>query len=71
MEYLIWSIEHGAWWRPDRCGYTLRLHEAGRYALEDARQIVKDANIVHFHECLIPLEAVENAAGLEDIGRLR
>lgn len=71
MEYLIWSIEHGAWWRPNRCGYTLRVQDAGRYTREDAAQIVKDANVIKFHECLIPLEAVENAAGLEDIGRLR
>jgi hypothetical protein len=26
--YLIWSIEHGAWWRADRRGYTRHLDEA-------------------------------------------
>lgn len=67
MESLIWSIEHGAWWRPDRCGYTVRLHEAGRYSVDDAADIVRRANVVNINECLIPLEAVENAAGLEDI----
>lgn len=71
MEYLIWSIEHGAWWRPEHFGYTLRLYEAGRYSREEAERIVTKANIVNFHECLIPIEAVENATGLEDVWGLR
>ena len=42
--FLIWSEEHGAWWRPGRAGYTRSIREAGRYSLEEAGDIVKKAN---------------------------
>jgi hypothetical protein len=29
--YLIWSIEHQAWWGPDQAGYVHQLSRAGRY----------------------------------------
>jgi hypothetical protein len=35
-EYLIWSNEHGAWWRSGSQGYTTSLQQAGRYSREDA-----------------------------------
>lgn len=35
-EYLIWSNEHRAWWRPRAQGYTIDLKRAGRYTREDA-----------------------------------
>ena len=38
-KYLIWSHEHGAWWRPNSAGYTLYLGEAGRYEREEAIRI--------------------------------
>ncbi len=59
--YLIWSIEHGAWWRPDRRGYTRHLDEAGRYPHVDALEILDDANGQGrlCHECLIPVFCVE------------
>jgi hypothetical protein len=38
--YLIWSNQHGMWWRPRRSGYTQIIEEAGRYAAEEARLIV-------------------------------
>ncbi|HWK10849.1 MAG TPA: hypothetical protein VNR64_12400 [Vicinamibacterales bacterium] len=60
--YLIWSIEHDAWWRPGERGYTRTLTEAGRYAEPRARAIVQRANMVRTNECLIPLAA----AGLSD-----
>lgn len=37
--YLIWSNEHGAWWRPGRCGYTMMVQSAGRYARGEALAI--------------------------------
>ncbi len=32
----IWSREHGAWWRAERCGYTVHAEAAGLYAFADA-----------------------------------
>lgn len=56
-EYLIWSIEHTAWWAPARLGYTTDLQQAGRYTHADAAQIVKQANgdARACHECMIPV----------------
>ena len=62
-EFLIWSIEHTAWWRPGRCGYTCKLEEAGRYSRAEAADIVEHANIASFNECAIPLlECVSGAS---------
>jgi len=44
-KWIIWSIEHGAWWRPRERGYTLHREEAGEYTFEDAVHIVQGANI--------------------------
>ncbi len=44
-KWLIWSIEHGAWWRAGERGYTLHREEAGEYSFEDAVRIVQGANI--------------------------
>lgn len=38
-EYLIWSWEHCAWWRPNRLGYTKEVREAGIYTLAEAAEI--------------------------------
>ena len=43
-KWLIWSIEHDAWWRPEKKGYTCVLKEAGVYSYEDACKIVEGAN---------------------------
>lgn len=40
MNYLIWSYDHNAWWRPNECGYTERIEEAGRYTASTAGRIV-------------------------------
>lgn len=32
----IYSYEHGAYWRPDRKGYTFHEEAAGIYTLQDA-----------------------------------
>ena len=54
--FLIWSIEHNAWWRPASCGYTQVLAEAGRYDRDEANQILRQANIIRTNECKIPVE---------------
>lgn len=59
MKYLIWSIEHKAWWRPNSFGYTRTLSEAGRYEEEKARLIVNRANTIETCECLIPESCVQ------------
>ena len=43
-DWLIWSEEHGAWWRAHRVGYTRLLAEAGRYEKAQAEEIVTQAN---------------------------
>ena len=44
--WLIWSIEHNAWWMPNECGYTSKRDKAGRYSLETACKIVAQANLM-------------------------
>ena len=58
MTFLIWSIEHDAWWRPGWQGYTRRLDEAGRYTREAADEILERANRVKVNECAIPLDCL-------------
>jgi hypothetical protein len=41
--YLIWSHEHGAWFGPERRGYTLQLAGAGRYSHAEAMDICHNA----------------------------
>lgn len=43
--WLIWSIEHRAWWKPNACGYTKRIAKAGRYTALEAMNIVASANV--------------------------
>lgn len=54
-QWLIWSIEHNAWWAPNEQGYTPYRSMAGKYSTEDASRIVKSANI---GELNIPNEAM-------------
>lgn len=42
--YLIYSNEHGAWWRPGSMGYTRIIGAAGRYSGEEAKRICENAN---------------------------
>lgn len=43
--WVVWSIEHGAWWGPDRCGYyTSLVGGAGLYTEAEAKQIEREAN---------------------------
>jgi hypothetical protein len=39
-DFVIWSWEHVGWWRPNHCGYTEELNDAGRYSFEEASKIV-------------------------------
>lgn len=43
-KWLIWSLEHDAWWRRNSQGYTHNLEAAGRYSYEEALQITAGAN---------------------------
>lgn len=40
MKYLIWSFEHGMWWKANRSGYAFTVREAGRYTPEEAIEIL-------------------------------
>jgi hypothetical protein len=53
--FVIWSIEHEAWWAPDECGYTPVLAEAGLYTDVDSARILARANLLAFNECRIPI----------------
>jgi hypothetical protein len=44
-EFLIWSNQHGMWWRPNRRGYTQIIDEAGRYSADEAEAIVRQATV--------------------------
>ena len=37
--FLIWSNQHGAWWRPNSQGYTGFAKSAGLYTLDEAKSI--------------------------------
>jgi hypothetical protein len=38
-KYLIWSIDHGGWWKPNRRGYTKNRSSAGLYSMQEAKAI--------------------------------
>jgi predicted RNase H-like nuclease (RuvC/YqgF family) len=42
--YLIWSNEHSAWWGPGQLGYVTDPARAGRYTLQQAKEICFEAN---------------------------
>lgn len=43
QRWLVWSNQHGMWWRPNRSGYTAFIEEAGRYSRAEAERIVAQA----------------------------
>lgn len=53
-KYLIWSNEHGAWWRPGWIGYTRTESQAGRYDKKEAMRICKDAAIATPQDAVKP-----------------
>jgi hypothetical protein len=44
MDWLIWSIEHNAWWKPDARWYTTHRDQAGRHDTKLALKYVWEAN---------------------------
>lgn len=52
--FLVWSNEHGSWWRPGHMGYTRIIAQAGRYSRIEAECICHYAN-----HCLKPDEVNE------------
>jgi len=61
--YVIWSIEHDAWWLPNEWGYTRHMKNAGMFPQGRAKQIISNANAHrgqgNDHECMIPVECVD------------
>ena len=37
--YLVWSVQHNAWWRDNLAGYTKRVLYAGLYSKAEALNI--------------------------------
>jgi hypothetical protein len=70
-EYLIWSEEHWAWWRPARRGYTTSMRQAGRYPKDEAEAICSSANFgLNFNEVPVPITpAIRTALELKGSGR--
>lgn len=63
-EYLIWSNEHNAWWRPNSRGYAVDSTAAGIYSFNEARGICwkgRDGwtkSDVTPDEIMVPLEGI-------------
>jgi hypothetical protein len=68
-KFVIWSIEHDAWWRPGWAGYTRELAAAGRYDQAGADEILARANFVKVNECAIPLACLGQAFACPRCGR--
>jgi hypothetical protein len=70
---VIWSEEHGAWWAPDRHGYTRSLNMAGRYSREEATLICEQANKYCaagiWNECCLP-DPIKRDAEIERLKAL-
>lgn len=43
-KWLIWSMEHEAWWGPNHREYFTLKSSAGRYTFDEACEIVRSAN---------------------------
>ena len=43
-DWLVWSYEHRAWWKPGDMGYTTDIKQAGRFTQAEAvgRSLTKD-----------------------------
>jgi hypothetical protein len=61
--YLVWSHEHGGWWKPGSRGYTKMLGEAGRYDRAQAIAICRNA----LHSGLRPRDLRRGPGPEEDV----
>lgn len=52
--FLIWSIEHNAWWRHEENGYTSSHEFAGRYSKSEAYRISARCNYGRLDEVPVP-----------------
>jgi hypothetical protein len=43
--YLIWSNQHGMWWRQHRHGYTAVIEWAGLYSESEAHDIIEKSRV--------------------------
>jgi hypothetical protein len=41
--YLVWSNEHGGWWKAGGWGYSTGLNEAGHFSRDQAIRICRNA----------------------------
>ena len=60
--WLVWSVYHGAWWGPERSGYSTKVEGAGRYTRSEAIKLSRQRSLNHdgtSGEWPIPLDAVE------------
>lgn len=44
-QFMIWSNQRGAWWRPFRRGYTTIIEWAGVYSEAEAQEIIAQSGI--------------------------
>ncbi len=58
--YVIWSTEHNAWWKENKCGYSKALDEAGLFSFKDANSVCIKANYVKMNEIMIPIDSVDS-----------
>lgn len=70
QDWLVWSVEHGAWWRGNRNGYASRVTEAGRFSFEQASEICRDANMFFQRHSNWPYETMVRVVDVPAIERL-
>lgn len=65
QKYLVWSLEHSAWWAPEHAGYIGNVELAGRYDYDDAIKICQGANymltkrstgMIRIYEAMVPVK---------------
>jgi hypothetical protein len=63
-QYLVWSNEHRAWWRPKSAGYTRDVRKAGRYDRQTAIEISGTARRGWTEPNMLPDELAINVQDL-------